>query len=370
MRVGICGGGVGGLAAAIGLVALGHEVEVFERAPEMRVTGAGLNLWPNAGRALYGLGLRETYDRVSVKLDRYLGYDPDGNLLFEKDTTDWPAKYGAPSVGIYRWALNTMLADAYGSDRIRYGHEVVSVDSGPDKAVCHFGNGDSYEADVVIGADGINSAIRTKLIGGVEFRPNEHHSFRFRSVIDLDDVDIDPAAQTGIYTRGGWLSVIPIGGGKAYWFGSVSGARNVDEFMAYFASWTRTHIPRTLALTPRDCIVESPLFDVDGTPYKWTHGRFTLLGDAAHPMMPDLAQGASQTLIDALVLKAAFAETDDIDEALHAYETVRRPAADHVVKCSQKGSFLGRNNVAPVAFRYEDEIEIGGLGEFVPALPQ
>jgi 2-polyprenyl-6-methoxyphenol hydroxylase-like FAD-dependent oxidoreductase len=367
MRVGICGGGIGGLAAAIGLVSLGHDVEVFERSPDLRATGAGLNLWPNAVRALYGLGLREPYDRIAVKLDRYLGYAPDGKLLFEKDTSGWPAKYGAPSTGVYRLALNTMLADAYGADRIRYGSEVVSVENKADTAVCHFSGGESFEADVIIGADGINSAIRTQLIGGVKFRPNEHHAFRFRSVIDLDLVDVDPAAQTGIYTPGGWLSVIPIGGGKAYWFGSVSGARNVDEFIAYFASWDRTHIPRTISLTPRDSIVESPLLDVDGTPYTWTQGRVTLLGDAAHPMMPDLAQGASQTFLDALALRDVFAETGDVDEALRRYEAIRRPAANHVVERSKKGSYLGKHRVDPVAFRYEDEIEAVGKDEHVPA---
>lgn len=358
MRIGVCGGGIGGLSAAIGLASLGLDVEVFERSPTLRATGAGLNLWPNASRALYGLGLREQYDAIAVKLNRYLGFDPEGNVLFEKDTSDWPAKYGAPSVGIYRLALNTMLASAYGMDKVKYGYEVSSVESKGDRAICHFTNGESYEADVIIGADGIHSIIRDQLAGGVKFRPNDHHAFRFRSVIDLDKVDVDPAAQTGIYTTGGWLSVIPIGNGKAYWFGSVRGATNVDEFQAYFASWSRTHIPKTFSITPRESIVESPLFDVDGIPYKWTHGRVTLLGDAAHPMMPDLAQGASQTLIDSLALRDAFARTSDIDQALFDYENIRRPAAYNIVKLSQKGSFLGRGNADPIAIRYEREVEV------------
>jgi FAD-dependent urate hydroxylase len=357
MRIGICGGGIGGLSAAIGLVSLGHDVEVFERAPELRATGAGLNLWPNAGRALYGLGLREPYDAISVKLDRYLGLDPDGALLFEKDASGWPEKYGAASVGLYRLSLSTMLSDAYGRDRIKYGYEVSSVETRDDSATCHFANGEKYEGDVIIGADGIHSVIREQLIGGVQFRPNDHHAFRFRSVIDVADVDVDPAAQTGIYTTGGWLSVIPIGNGSAYWFGSVRGATTMDEFLGFFSSWTKTHVPNTLRITPRDTIVQSPLFDVDGSPYKWTQGRITLLGDAAHPMMPDLAQGASQTVIDAVALRDAFAGTTDADQALRDYETIRRPAAAYIVKRSQMGSFLGRHNADPIAVRYENEVE-------------
>jgi len=357
MKVLVCGAGVGGLSAAIGLAGLGHDVEVFERAPELRTTGAGLNLWPNAGRAIYGLGLREQYDAICVKLDRYLNYDPDGKLLFEKDTSDWPDRYGAASVGVYRLSLTEMLANAYGADKIRFNHEVVSVEERGDKAICHFSNGSSYEGDVIIGADGIHSAIREQLIGGVTFRPNEHHAFRFRAILDLDQVDVDPAAQTGFYAPGGWLSIIPIGGGKAYWFGSASGARNFDEFVEFFSSWTHTHIPGTLSRTPREAVVESPLFDVDGILYKWTQGRITLMGDAAHPMMPDLAQGASQTFIDALVLRDVFAKHKTVAEALADYESQRRPAAAYVVRCSQKGSFLGRNKVDPIAVRYEKEIE-------------
>ncbi|MEP9355818.1 FAD-dependent monooxygenase [Xanthobacter sp. KR7-65] len=357
MRVGICGGGLGGVSAAIGLASLGFEVEVFEKSPTLRATGAGLNLWPNAGRAIYGLGLREHYDAIAVKLDRYVGFGADGEQLFSKDTSNWPQTYGAPSVGVYRLALSTMLAEAFGKDRIKYGHEVLSIEDKGDRAVCHFTNGESYEGDLIIGADGIYSVIREKLVGGVQFRPNEHHAFRWRAVVDLKDVDVDPAAQTGFYTSGGWLSVIPIGNGKAYWFGSVSGAKTLDDFIAFFSGWTKTHIPRTLGITPRETIVESPLFDVDGLPFKWTHGRITLLGDAAHPMMPDMAQGASQTFIDALALRNAFARSSDVDEALAAYEAERRPAANYVVKCSQKGSFLGRHNVSPVAIRYEEEIE-------------
>lgn len=361
MKVLICGAGVGGLSAAIGLVGLGHEVEVFERSPELRTTGAGLNLWPNAGRAIYSLGLRKQYDDICVKLDRYLNYDREGKLLFEKDTGHWPEKYGAASVGVYRWSLTAMLADAFGADRIKFNHEVVSVAEEGEKAICHFSNGKSYEADVIIGADGIYSAIREQLVGGVTFRRNEHHAFRYRAILDLDQVDVDPAAQTGFYSPNGWLSVIPIGNGKAYWFGSASGANSFDEFVAFFSSWKKTHIPRTLSMTPREAVVESPLYDVAGILYKWTQGRITLMGDAAHPMMPDLAQGASQTFIDAQVLRDVFAKHDNVKDALAAYETQRRPAASYVVQCSQKGSFLGRNHVDPIAVRYEKEIEASAL---------
>jgi len=357
MKIGICGGGVGGLSTAIGLLSLGHEVDVFERAPDIRTTGAGFNLWPNAGRAIYGLGLEEQYRDISVQLDRYIELDTEGNELFSTDTSHWPETYGAPAVGLFRPELARMLSDAVGIENIRFDHDIISVENVGDKAICHFSNGNSYEFDVLIGADGINSHVREQLIGGVTFRPNELYAYRFRSVIDLSDVDVDPAAQTGFYAREGWLSYIPIGKGKAYWFGSVSGAESFDDFIDFFSSWTKTPIPETLSSTPPELLVQSPLQDVDGIPYKWTHGRIVLIGDAAHPMMPDMAQGASQTFVDALAIRNAFAETDSAEEALLAFETRRHEVAKAVVKISQKGLFLGPYNVDPLAIRYQNEIE-------------
>lgn len=357
MRIGICGAGVGGLSTAAGLLSLGYEVDVFERAPDIRTTGAGFNLWPNAGRAINGLGLGEQYREISVQLDRYIELDTEGKELFSTDTSHWPEKYGATAVGLYRPELARMLGDAVGLENIKFNHDVVSVENAGDKAICHFGNGNSYEADVLIGADGINSQVREQLIGGVTFRPNELYDYRFRSVIDLSDVDVDPAAQTGFYAREGWLSFIPIGKGRAYWFGSVSGAKTFEDFIDFFGGWTKTPIPKTLNNTSRDLLVQSPLQDVDGVPYKWTHGRIVLIGDAAHPMMPDMAQGASQTFVDALAMRDALAETRDVEKALNAFETNRRDVAEAVVKISQKGLFLGPYDVKPLAIRYQNEIE-------------
>ena len=100
MKIGICGAGVGGLATAYGLMSLGHEVDIFEKAPELRTTGAGFNLWPNAGRAIHGLGLRDQYEKISVKLDRYLELDNEGKELFQPTPVNGP-KNMAPQRWVY-----------------------------------------------------------------------------------------------------------------------------------------------------------------------------------------------------------------------------------------------------------------------------
>lgn len=357
MRIGICGAGVGGLSAGIGLKALGHDVEVFERSPALRATGTGLMLWPNGVRAIYGLGLRDQFDAIAVKIDSFRNYDSRGKLLFEKDTGDWPAKYGAPVIAVNRWTLSSMLAEALGADALRFDHQVVSAETACGKARAHFSNGTSYEGDVLIAADGIHSVIREKLVGRVAFYPSEHHAFRWRAIFDLDELDIDPAGQTGYYDPAGWVAFLPIGNGKAYWFGSSSKASTTNEFIELFVSWKNTPIPKALRITPREAIIQSALDVAEGLPAKWTHGRITLLGDAAHPPIPDLAQGGGQALIDSRVLRDSFAKTNDIDHALNEYDRLRRDAAYYVMQCSLKGSYLGANKVDPIAVRYEREIE-------------
>lgn len=361
MRVGICGAGLGGLSAAVGLKALGINVDIFEKAPELRATGAGLMLWPNGVRALYALGLKEQLDAIAVPINHYYNYSSSGELLFDKDTSDWPEKYDAPAIGVHRWALTSMLAQACGADHIHFDHEVTSVETSSDSATCHFTNGGQYQGDFVIAADGIYSTIREKLLGPMQFRHGEHHAYRWRAIFDLAELDIDPAAQTGYYAPGGWIAFLPIGNGKAYWFGSVTGANNTDEFMAFFASWHNTPIARAFSITSPETVIQSSLDIPVELPSKWTHDRLILLGDAAHPPMPDLAQGAGQSLIDSRVLRDIFSETKDIDKALAAYETQRMEAAYYVVKCSQQGSFLGRNKVDPIVVRYEREIEAMGV---------
>ncbi|MBM7487894.1 FAD-dependent urate hydroxylase [Bradyrhizobium sp. USDA 3686] len=356
MKALVCGAGVGGLSAAIGLANIGCQVEVFERSPELRAAGAGLMLWPNAVRALYAIGLRPQYDAISVKIDRFLSYAQDGTLLYEKDTSDWPQRYKAPNTVVHRRALIDMLAAALGTSRIKFGHELVSARNDSDKAICEFENGEVYTGDLVIGADGIHSRVRQQILGDIKYRRNEHHAFRMRGVVPLFQVPVDPAAQTGYSDEKSFFCVVPLADGMAYWFGSVAGATSIEEFIDHFSSWKHTHIPNTLRITPREAILENELYDFETPPDRWSFGRITLLGDAAHAMMPDMAQGASQTFIDSQVLSEVLLANSDVELALHQYENLRKPVAYHVVDRARRGG-LRKNGLEPIAVRYEKEIE-------------
>ena len=136
MRALICGAGVGGLSAGIALQRAGFEVQVLERAPDLRVSGFGLNLWPNAGRALNALGLQSAYEAISVPLKRYWTIASTGEVMYERDVADWSERYGAPATGVYRRELSSMLVDALGTEHIRFGQELVDVRDEGRRVVC------------------------------------------------------------------------------------------------------------------------------------------------------------------------------------------------------------------------------------------
>jgi 2-polyprenyl-6-methoxyphenol hydroxylase-like FAD-dependent oxidoreductase len=357
MKIIIVGGGVGGLAAAVGLLRLGIDVTVLERADAIRTAGAGLNIWPNGGRALAALGLKQAYDDIAVKLMKYIYYSSAGVLLRTIDTSDWGDRFGAYATGLHRKALNEMLADAVGYQNIRFGTEITNVKQEGDKVYCMTDDGGTLPADAVIGADGVYSRVRTSLVGDIPLRENEFHAFRCRAIFDLNTTSLARDAQTGLYDEGGFVSVIPIGKGLAYWFGSVNGARSFDEFSRTVSTWRGPEIPEIVTSTSKDMILENYLQDFGGIPFRWTHGRVTLMGDAAHAVMPDLAQGATQTLVDAAALQAAFTETLNPLIAFQRYESRRRPTADHIVAASARGSFMGGRRVSPIAERYVNDVE-------------
>ncbi|MFA7439228.1 FAD-dependent oxidoreductase [Castellaniella sp.] len=357
MKIIIVGGGIGGLSAAVGLLKLGIDVTVLERADAIRTAGAGLNIWPNGGRALGALGLKNEYDDISVRLMKYINYSSAGVLLRTIDTSDWGARFGAYAVGMHRRALNLMLADAVGYENIRFNTEIVSVRQEGDKVYCTASDDTTLEADAVIGADGVHSRVRTSLVGDVALRENEYHAFRCRAIFDISETSFARDAQTGAYDEDGFVSVIPIGKSKAYWFGSVNGARTLDQFVDTVSRWKVGELPELVASTSKGVILENHLQDFGGIPFRWTHGRVTLMGDAAHAVMPDLAQGATQTLVDAAALQAAFTETLNPVVAFQRYEQRRRPTADHTVACSARGNFMGGRRVNPIAIRYVNEVE-------------
>jgi FAD-dependent urate hydroxylase len=337
---------------------------VYERAPELRVTGAGLNLWPNAGRSLRSLGLGSEYDKRSAKIDHFLTVAATGETLFDRPAQDWEDKYGAPATGIFRRDLSLMLVEALGWQNLHFDHELVAFDDSGDSVTCRFANGASASADLLVGADGIHSVTRRLLFGEISYRPNQHHADRWRGLVRLEDVDFDPTAETEVFGGASFFGTLAISEEMGYWFASGPDMKTLDDFMKRFGSWDETHVPKTIGATIANRILRTELFDLSELPQSWSKGRVTLLGDAAHPMMPDMAQGASQTFVDSVALGEALESSPTVAEGIALYESRRRPAVYRVVQLSRRGMFREVDDrpkeggdIDPISLRYERDVE-------------
>lgn len=333
MRIAIVGGGVGGLVAAVALRRAGAEVTVLEQARQLLPVGASLQLGPNATRLLRELGLLDALRPVASRPEAVdlLRWD-DGSLLLHAEHGDAAEAYfGTPQLDFFRPDLHRALVAAIPPGVLRLGARVVSVD---DRGVTLEG-GERVEADGVVAADGIRSAVRQQLVGAEE--PAFSGTVVYRGVIPRERAgDLHPDHTNrywiGPYRHGvsywisrGGLLALNLGVQRADW-SEESWTREVDadEADAYLEGWDdglRERVRRCGTVLRGGVFVRSPI-------EHWTYGRVTLLGDAAHAMEPFQAQGAAQAVEDAYVLGACLAAADeDVELAFDRYERIRMERA-------------------------------------------
>lgn len=328
----VCGAGISGLSAGICLSRLGWEVAVFEKDDELRTAGAGLNLWPNGVRVLKQLGVGDRFLEIASSLDYYRTFSSTGEIIAVEDVRDWPERYGAALSGVFRRDLSRLLKEALGADKLRLGRRLVAVEQ-DDTVVCQFADGETVEGDLLIGADGIGSVVRDSVFGQPNF--SAEGLVRWRGLFNLADVDVDPLAEAEVWGSDGHFGYLPIGKGRAYWFGAADGiTHDTDAVIAHFGGWKGGPVPGLIAATDKATIIRSDLHDFAKPLRNWSSGRVTLAGDAAHPMLPGMAQGANQALEDIQALGAALA-SHDVEKALQVYERERIAAVAPVVQYSR-----------------------------------
>ena len=337
----IVGGGIGGLFVANALVTHGFEVSVYEQAPALGEVGAGVYLTPNSVRHLQRVGLGPAVDKWGAKVGKNSRYfHHDGSVIAPVQVTDsmgWNATYG-----MHRADLVEILAKALPTGVVHTGHRCTGFEQNGSVCRASFANGAIVEADVVIGADGIHSEVRKHVFSPP--RPVFSGTVAYRGVVRTELVPEWPVECWEMWLgKGKHFLTYPLRAGALINFvgfvpvdtktkeemkESWSAPGDPDALRREFANWD----PRIGNLLRQvETTFRSALHDRDPSPY-WTRGRLTLLGDAAHAMLPHLGQGANQSIEDGMALATilASAARETIPGALLAYERLRRERAAKV----------------------------------------
>jgi 2-polyprenyl-6-methoxyphenol hydroxylase-like FAD-dependent oxidoreductase len=342
LRVLVVGGGIGGLAAGIALRRVGIEPMVVEQAQELEAVGAGLVLAANAVQALERLRVADAIRSRGLPTERLVALKPDGDALLDLSLE------GREMLGLHRADLQEVLAGELGG-ALRLGAACTGFRDDGERVTVRLDTGEELEGDLLVAADGLRSTSRAWLLddgpplyagytGWRAVTEFEHDSLRWR--------------MTETWGRGVRFGLIPIGGGRLYWFVSESrpepGAPLVpgrkEELARLVRGWHEP-IEAAVASTPEDAISGTGIYWRKPTS-AWGGGRVTLLGDAAHPMTPDLSQGAAQALEDSVVLAASLREAADPVSGLRAYEQARRDRTAQIVKRSQAAGRLAQSSSA------------------------
>ena len=344
MRIAVIGGGIGGLSAALHLLQAGFDVQVYEQAPRIGEIGAGIQISPNASRLLVRLGLKAAMDKVGVRpLAVHQRRWDDGRTLqraplgAEVETT-----FGAPYYHFHRGDLADLLGAAVPQERIHAGHRLVDLVQKDAGVIVRFGNGSSTEADLVVGADGIHSHVRHLLFGPE--KPRFTGCVAWRGLVPVERIshlDIEVASHNWMgpdghvvhyrVASGQFMNVVCITEHGTWTHESWISRGEVADALARYEGWNPA-VRSLIAAFPETFIWA--LHDRLPLP-RWSDGRVTLLGDACHPMLPFMAQGAAQSIEDGAALAALLkAMPDDVPAALARYEEVRKPRATRLQQAS------------------------------------
>ncbi|HEY9090865.1 FAD-dependent monooxygenase [Parasphingorhabdus sp.] len=366
MKAVIAGGGIGGLNAALCFHAFGWDVELCEQAADLGEIGAGLQISPNGMKVLRALGIDKQVEATGFRpraiqlrmgnvergkvVGRSLRKGPSNQPIFTVSTTDYEDIFGAPYLHVHRADLVAVLKQAL-EDRtsaiIRTGATVTGYGQDEDGAWVMLADGTRVAGDIVVGADGIRSAMRAQMVGAQE--PVFTGNTAWRAVVPVEKLGRNaPLPVSTIWLGEGKHAVTYLlrGGKLANFVGVVErddwhneswteeGSR--DDALADFAGW---HPTITTLLEQADAHYRWALFDRPPLG-KWVDGRAVLLGDACHPMLPFMAQGAVQAIEDGYVLARYLAEKDDYRTALSAYFTARHDRTARVQAAARTNMHL------------------------------
>ena len=337
MRVVVAGGGIVGLVSAIALRQQGIEAVVCEQAPEIRAVGAGLGLWANALAVFDGLGIGERVRAIGRPAEmRFRG--PTGRVI---ETPGFAEEYHQYLL-VHRAKLNDLLAETVGSQSIRLNARVVGYKETDSGVVASLEDGSTVEGDVLVGADGAYSQVRSCLIPDSDAVEHEGHLAWRAVVAPPEGVAIEKSVIVvgEQRTRGGYVPTVD---GTVYWLvnqfgsGALEDTRKDQARQRAALMDTTGWNPALLALieaTPEEDVLLNQIMLVPPLP-RWASDRVVLVGDAAHALSPHITAGATLGVEDAVLLARLLATSDDVPAALAAYQDDRIPQYRRVLELSK-----------------------------------
>ncbi len=334
----IIGGGIGGITAGIALRQAGIDATVYERAPELGEVGSGLPLFSNALRVLQKLGLGAKIEALGEHANTLSLSTWRGDVLLDATNEKHLRSLGTVATVVHRAELLALLVDALGMENVRLGAECTGFSQDEAGICAHFANGLEARGDVLIGADGIHSTIRTQLYGII--KPAYVGYTCWRGVAHIDRSGLERY----VWGKGHQFGIAPMSRGRAYWFAQKyapegehdkAGGRK-QELLDLFGDW-HDPVPAVIEATSDSAILRNDVYELPHLKH-WSEGRVTLLGDAAHAMTPNLGQGGCLAIEDALVLAECLSKEQDAAAALKQYEARRIERARNVARLAH---FMG-----------------------------
>jgi len=363
MGIIIVGGGISGLTLALMLKARGIDSEVYEAASRIDALGVGINLLPGSTAELAEIGLLDRLDAVAVRTRELIYTNRFGQEIW-REARGLDAGYRVPQLSVHRGRLQVLLRDAVverlGAGALHTGHALTSFAQRDGRVEARFelrseGGERAAWGDVLIGCDGIHSVVRKALVpddGGLRWTGflMWRGATVARGFLDgrtmvvsggLEDklvlYPIADGPEPGTHLVN-WAVCRRLGDGstppprREDWTRRAS----VEDVMPHVARFRTTHVDPKALVTQAPAVFEYPMADRDPLP-RWTHGRVTLLGDAAHPMYPMGSNGAGQAILDARCLADRIAACRDLETALHEYEAERLPKTTEIVRLNRRG---------------------------------
>lgn len=357
MNIAIIGGGIGGLATAIALRKHGFSVQVYERAQALRPIGAGLTLTPNGLNSLDAIqpGIVELLKQAGSQMNTLTLKRSTGETLASK-SINVMQQYGQPMLNIQWSRLQAILVSALPPDIIHLNHRCVGFEQHDGEIKVYFNHREAVQPNLLIGADGINSVVRQTLIG--DGSPNYAGRMSWRAITQYDHERLSPNSSTLIAAPDGKnFLLVDVGEGYTFWSASTLADDPVCQqatdaktrVMETFAGWAEP-VGEIVEATLADDIVERPIWDRPPL-QSWSKGRVTLLGDAAHPVVPSLGQGANMAFEDAYELSVCLLCAPTIEMALNAYENSRIPRTEVIYDRSATQGYRSYQPDSETTFR-------------------